>query len=70
MRLDYYSFFNFQICFIAARGLSLVVENRGYSQLWCTGFSLWSQHTGSRAQVLWRTSLVALQHVESSWTRD
>ena len=32
--------------FVAARGLSLVVASRGYSSLWCAGFSLWS--TGSR----------------------
>ena len=38
--------------FIAAHGLSLVVVSRGYSSLWCMGFSLqgflslWS--TGSR----------------------
>ena len=33
---------NFWLCwvFIAARGLSLVVASRGYSSLWCTGFSL------------------------------
>ena len=50
--------------FVAARGLSLVVVNRGYSLLRCAGFSLWwllllrstgSRHTGfsscgSRAQ--------------------
>ena len=54
--------------FIAARGLSLVVANRGYSSLWCVGFSwrwlllLWSK--GSR-----RAGLVAPRHVGSSWTR-
>ena len=41
--------------FVAARGLSLVVASRGYSSLWCAGFSLlWflllpstgSRHTG------------------------
>ena len=26
--------------FVAAHGLSLVVASRGYSSLWCTGFSL------------------------------
>ena len=26
--------------FVAACGLSLVVESRGYSSLWCAGFSL------------------------------
>ena len=38
--------------FVAARRLSLVVVSRGYSVLWCTGFSLWwlllLQSTGSR----------------------
>ena len=42
--------------FVAARGLSLVVESRGYFSLWCVGFSLrWllllrsmgSRHMGS-----------------------
>ena len=27
--------------FVAARELSLVVASRGFSSLWCTGFSLW-----------------------------
>ena len=27
--------------FVVARGLSLVAPSRGYSWLWCTGFSLW-----------------------------
>ena len=38
--------------FIAARGLSLVAASRGYSSLWCAGFSLqWLlllRSTGSR----------------------
>ena len=38
--------------FVAARGLSLVAASRGYSSLWCSGFSLqWLlllQSTGSR----------------------
>ena len=69
--------------FIAARRLSLAVASGGYSSLWCAGFSLrWLlllQSTGSRlvgfsscstwAQWLWRTGLVALRHVGSSWTR-
>ena len=55
--------------FVAARGLSLVASNRGYSSLWCAGFSLqWLillQSTGSRcagfsscgmwAQELWHS---------------
>ena len=51
-------YFYFWLCwvFIAAHGLSLVAESRGYSLVQCTGFSLcgllllWS--TGSRARVL------------------
>ena len=27
--------------FVDVRELSLVVARRGYSSLWCTGFSLW-----------------------------
>ena len=56
----------------------------GYSSLRCTGFSLWwllllrstgsrragFSSCGSRAQQLWRTGLVAPQHVGSSQTRD
>ena len=38
--------------FVAARGLPLVVSSRGYSSLWCTGFSLqwllFLQSSGSR----------------------
>ena len=61
--------------FIAACGLSLVAENRGYSSLLCVGFSLrWLlllRSTGSRAQAqqLWHTGLIALWHVGSSQTR-
>ena len=37
---------------VAARGLSLVAVNGGYSSLWCAGFSLWwlllLRSTGSR----------------------
>ena len=35
-------FFHFWLCwvFIAAHGLSLVAVSRGYSSLWCAGFSL------------------------------
>ena len=37
-----YLFIYFWLCwvFIAACGLSLVVASRGYSSLWCVGFSL------------------------------
>ena len=44
--------------FIAARGLSLVAESRGYSLLWCAGFSLWwllllgARALGTRASVV------------------
>ena len=52
-----YLFIYFWLCwvFVAAQGLSLVVASRGYSSLWCVGFSLrwllllWrmgSRHTG------------------------
>ena len=47
-------FFFFRLCwvFVAVRGLSLVAASRGYSLLWCAGFSLWwlllLQSTGSR----------------------
>ena len=59
----------FWLCwvFIAVHGLSLVEVSRGYSSLWCTGFSLWwllllwstgSKHAGfsncgTWAQQLW-----------------
>ena len=62
----------------------LVEASGGYSSLPCAGFSLrWLlllrsmalgatgfSSCGSRAQELWRTGLVAPQHVGSSWTRD
>ena len=46
-------FIYFWLCwvFVAARGLSLVVESGGYSLLQCAGFSLWwllLWSTGSR----------------------
>ena len=64
-------------------GFSLVAASGGYSSLQCMGFSLrWLlllQSTGprcmgfsscgTRAQQLWRTGLVAPQHVGSSRTR-
>ena len=38
--------------FVAAHGLSLIAASKGYSSLWCAGFSLWwlllLQSTGSR----------------------
>ena len=54
--LQFYFLFLFFFClcwvFIAARGLSVVAASRGYSLLWCVGFSLrWLlllQSTGSR----------------------
>ena len=69
--------------FVAACGLSLVAMSGGYSSLRCADSSLrWlllQRSTGSRrtgfsscgtqAQQLWRTGLVALRHVGSSWTR-
>ena len=52
-----YLFIYFWLCwvFVAAHGLSLIAASRGYSSLWCAGFSLWwlllfwsmgSRHTG------------------------
>ena len=37
----YFIYFWLHWVFVAARGLSLVVASRGYSSLWCVGFSLW-----------------------------
>ena len=65
-------------------GLSLVAASGDYSSLQCMGVSLrWLlslrstgsrrvgfSGCGSRAQLLWRTGPVALQHVGSSCTRD
>ena len=57
----------FWLCwvFVAVHGLSLVVVSRGYSSLWCEGFSLqWLlslQSTGilaMQAQELWHLGLV------------
>ena len=70
--------------FIAARGLSLVASNGGYSLLRCAGFSLqWLlllQSMGCRltgfsccstqAQKLWYMGLVVPRHVGSSWTME
>ena len=50
----YYLFIYFWLCwvFVSVRGLSLVAASRGYSSLWCAGFSLsWLlllRSTGSR----------------------
>ena len=38
--LKNFIYFWLRCVFIAVHRLSLVVENRGYSLLWCTGFSL------------------------------
>ena len=72
------------LVFAALHGLFSSCREWGYSLLQSMGFSLqgllWLQSTGSRhssfsscsswAQQLWHMSLVALWHVESSWTRD
>ena len=68
--------------FLAALGLHCFARvfpaaSGGYSLLWCVGFSLWwllLQSSGLRArrlQYLWYMGfvVVALRHVESSWTR-
>ena len=41
--INLFYFIYFWLCwvFTAARGLSLVAVRRGYSSLWCAGFSLW-----------------------------
>ena len=65
----YFIYFWLRWVFVAACGLSLVAASRGYSSLWCMGFSLWwlllLRSTGSRhsgfsscgrwAQQLWLT---------------
>ena len=86
---SFFFFFNLFIyfwlrwVFIAAHGLSLVAASRGYSSLWCTGFSLrWFlllqskgsryagfSNCGAQAQQLWCMGLVAPRHVGSSRTR-
>ena len=67
-----YLFIYFWLCwvFVAARGLSLVAASRGYSSLWCAGFSLrwllllWS--TGSRRMGFSSCGSRALEHRLSS----
>ena len=50
--LNKFIYFWLRWVFAATRGLSLVVASRGYSSLWCAGFSLWwlllLQSMGSR----------------------
>ena len=67
IHLCIYLFFWLHWVFVAVRGLSLVAASRGYSSLWCTGFSsrwlllLWSTGSrrvgfsscGTQAQYLW-----------------
>ena len=54
--------------FVAVRRLSLVVASRGYSSLWCAGFSLrWllllqstgSRHVGFSSCGMWASVVVA-----------
>ena len=51
-KINLFIYFWLQWVFVAAQGLSLVAASRGYSPLWCTGFSLrWLlllRNTGSR----------------------
>ena len=51
-KLYLFIYFGLSWVFVAARALSLVAASRGYSSLWCVGFSLWwlllLQSTGSR----------------------
>ena len=73
-------FIYFWLCwvFVATCGPSPVVANQGYSSLWCPGFLslwwlilLWSMAPGVRGlQQLHLRGLVALWHMDSSWTRD
>ena len=63
--------------FVAVCGLSLVAVSGGYSSLRCVSFLLWwllwLQGMVPRAhglQQLGCAGIVALQHMESSWTRD
>jgi len=52
-------------------GLSLIAVNGGYSlAVVCRFLLLWCMALEYTIQELWHTGLVALQHVESSWTRD
>ena len=73
--LFYLFYFIFWLCwvFIAACGLSLVAASRGYSLLWCTGFSslwlllCWAPALGAQAPVaaargLSNCGLWALEH--------
>ena len=68
----YYLFFYFWLhwVFVAVRGLSLVVVSRGYSSLWCAGFSLWwllsLQSMGSRCVGFSSCGSWALEHRLSS----
>ena len=39
--INLFIYFWLRWVFVAARGLSLFVASRGYSSLWCVGFSLW-----------------------------
>ena len=55
--------------FVAVRGRSLVVASRGYSLLWCAGFSLWwllLWSTGSRRAGFSSCGSRALEHRLSS----
>ena len=57
-------FSGFSCCGAQALGTrASVVVVRGLQWLWLEGFR-------AQAQWLWRTGLVALRHVGSSWTRD
>ena len=73
---SFFFFFNLFIyfwphrVFVAARGLSLVAASRGYSSVWCAGFSLrWLlllRSTGSRRAGFSRCGSRTLQHRLSS----
>ena len=71
-----YTFFFYYAGSLLPHRLSLVVASRGYSSLWCMGFSLqrllllqkWALECGF--QSLWLTGLAALRHMGSSRPRD
>ena len=80
--LSLFFFFYCAGSLFAARGLSLFVASRGYSSLSCGGFSCgawglgeWASAVVSQGSTLgsvtlWCADSIALQHVESSQTRN
>ena len=63
-----------RLLFVVVHGLltvvaSLVAEHVGFSSFGTWAQELWLTSSRAQAQELWRTGLVALQHVGSSQTR-